>query len=372
MFSPNTDAMKNILINIFKLAMGLSKSKEPIVWELGHYLADNLISKICIYVAFEKKNENLIYKNVSNKWTKDFPRLYQDILMHYYPNVPDYDTVIKSHHSRRNVFQHSETSLEMSIRREFVNPYLELTQAIMKEISLIDNNTDLDSSPFLVEHSLPMLQLREIPTGGLNPNDPRIEMLKNLIKNFLILHYTPNISHNENAIIKNIVEILCKYDSNYREDYLRPDASRPKYGELISKFFKINMPEIFSKKVISKEIILENFHRNINMHAGDLSLIFYYYYEKYLRRDKISVDTIRQQYELELKEYGYFKENYRKDLFKESLRILWKEYGVISLSEEYNGSDSPAEAEIINSEALLKIAEHFSINFYLKKVKESF
>lgn len=51
---------------------------EEILYELGHYLADNLIAKSCIYVALANKKEELIYPSKNKDFTKKFPILYKD------------------------------------------------------------------------------------------------------------------------------------------------------------------------------------------------------------------------------------------------------------------------------------------------------
>ena len=91
----NKKAEYEVFINIYKLALELSKSNELILNELSHYLVDNLISKICIFIAQEN---HLAYQTISskgNKKTFDFPKLYKEILRPLYPNVPYYDKEIK-------------------------------------------------------------------------------------------------------------------------------------------------------------------------------------------------------------------------------------------------------------------------------------
>lgn len=135
-------AMQETLINLLKLAKELGNSDVPILWELGHYLVDNLILKICMYVAKEKKEEHKIFKPSNKDWTKDFPILCTQILKVHYPSVLDYDNEVEPHHNRRNIFQHSHVSIELSIRKEFVLPYLDLAEKIMKNCGIIGENTD--------------------------------------------------------------------------------------------------------------------------------------------------------------------------------------------------------------------------------------
>lgn len=102
----STKPEHEVFLNIFRLALEFSKSNSQILNELSHYLADNLISKICIFIAQEK---GLTYSSIIKSGvtrTFDFPVLYKNILMANYPSIPDYDTELKSLHDLRNIFQH--------------------------------------------------------------------------------------------------------------------------------------------------------------------------------------------------------------------------------------------------------------------------
>ena len=87
----NKEAVQKTLINLFKLAKELGNSDIPYLWELGHYLVDNLILKVCMFVAKDKNEEFKIFKSPSRSKTKDFPQLYKDILNVHYHSMPDYD-----------------------------------------------------------------------------------------------------------------------------------------------------------------------------------------------------------------------------------------------------------------------------------------
>jgi len=55
--------IQDILIKMLRFAKALENSNVPLLWELGHYLIDNLILKICMFVAIDKNEKNKIYKN---------------------------------------------------------------------------------------------------------------------------------------------------------------------------------------------------------------------------------------------------------------------------------------------------------------------
>ncbi len=161
-------AIKNILIKMLRFAKFLNNLKVPLLWELGHYLIDNLILKICMFVAIDKDEEGAIFTNKFRNRTKDFPALYKDILATYYSTIPDYENEIKDHHLRRNVFQHSETSLKESMRQELVEPYLDIVEKIMKITNIITNDTEISPLNLFEER---LVDSKVI----LEQRDPRID-----------------------------------------------------------------------------------------------------------------------------------------------------------------------------------------------------
>lgn len=145
----NIKAEFEVFINLYKLALEFSKSNELILSELSHYLVDNLISKICIFVAQEN---NLTYQRSSskgNKKTFNFPKLYKEILATFYPKVPDYDKEINKLHNQRNLFQHGTESISLGIRPEFAIEYVRLTEIILKEVGIIEKDKTAEPTNFL-------------------------------------------------------------------------------------------------------------------------------------------------------------------------------------------------------------------------------
>ncbi len=364
-------AVRSVLLSMYKLSKELSESNEPILWELGHYLVDNLLSKICIYDAiYEKNSINLIYKNLNTKRTKDFPDLYKDILQPFYPNVPDYNAFVDSHHGRRNIFQHSEDSLDLSIRKQFVEPYLSLVEGIMRIIGMIDGTTDLEPSNFLqksLDLSSKTEQAKVIPES-LDPNDDRIDMLKIIIDNLVIHHYTPEVVHEENSLIRRTMLILSNYNQAFIGEYLRSSGDRPDYRRIIGNRFRLNLNE-FVDRINRGEIESHRIKRKKMTYAGDLALVLCKKYEEIPLNQHIKVEIIRQDYEHELRKFEYFQEDYTMQPFFDALRILEDDYKLIKqLGEEFKGSDSPTELKILDSSNLDKFTKHFSINYYLGKI----
>jgi hypothetical protein len=126
------------LKTMLSYAMALSESNVPTVYELGHYLADNILTKVCLAVAINKSEEQQTssVNKSGKKWTYGLPQLYNDHLKKHYP-VPDYDSDIKEMHDDRNVYQHDVDSFDMTMRRPRAKAYVELVEDIMRTVGII-------------------------------------------------------------------------------------------------------------------------------------------------------------------------------------------------------------------------------------------
>jgi len=165
----------DVFINIYELALEFSKSNEQIFNELSHYLVDNLILKICIFLAQEN---NIPYSTTSSKGKKktyNFPKLYKDILSILFPNVPDYNKQIQRLHNLRNLFQHGSESITLGIRSEFAIEYVRLTELILKEIGVIDKSKTIESSNYLKAQYLKI----KLKDGKLSDSQAQVD--ENLI-----------------------------------------------------------------------------------------------------------------------------------------------------------------------------------------------
>ncbi|MHA1285589.1 MAG: hypothetical protein ACTSQP_24050 [Promethearchaeota archaeon] len=170
-----------VFLNMLKLALGFVQSKDQILQELSHYVVDNLITKICIFIAKEK---NLSYKTTTSSGrerTYDFPKLYIDILMKEYPNVPDYDKEIKRLHELRNFFQHDSDSIGLSIRKEFAEDYIKKVKKILNEIGIDIKDIEAISSIEVSQASL-REEISENRGAILEKIDSMIIELENFFK----------------------------------------------------------------------------------------------------------------------------------------------------------------------------------------------
>jgi len=115
---PIKEIERKIIRNMFSFAKELCNSNIPQFYELGHYLTDNLISKICINIAIEN-DLNFTKETKSGKMnTYSFYKLYNKILKFKYRNIPDYKRV-EALHNERNIYQHGDTSITHHFNKEF-------------------------------------------------------------------------------------------------------------------------------------------------------------------------------------------------------------------------------------------------------------
>ena len=61
------DEIHDTIKTMFSYALALTDSQIPTVYELGHYLADNILAKICLAVAIDKGEEQQTYTTTSSE-----------------------------------------------------------------------------------------------------------------------------------------------------------------------------------------------------------------------------------------------------------------------------------------------------------------
>lgn len=116
----------------------LVHSNEPMLWELGHYLTDNLILKIGLYFA-EKNGITYSYTN--------FPEIFNNHIEPECSALITYDK-IEPFHKRRNSYQHDFDSIDTEIRKDFAIDYYDLGYQIMF-LTGLTNDEFITSSQFL-------------------------------------------------------------------------------------------------------------------------------------------------------------------------------------------------------------------------------
>lgn len=120
------------------LAVGKSLIKSEIseVYELGHYIADNVLSKVCMLIGLKENRKELVYTNKSENHTKTFPKLYRGILEHFY-DVPKY-TIVEKFHRDRSVYQHGIEHLDVkTIKKPLAIEYISFVEKIMKIVGYL-------------------------------------------------------------------------------------------------------------------------------------------------------------------------------------------------------------------------------------------
>ena len=156
----NDDSKKQTLKKMLSIAKTLVENESIEIFELAHYIADNVLSKTCMLIGIEQEGENSIYDS-SNRKAKKFPVLYQKILEKNYTNVPKYN-VIKKYHRERNAYNLEIKNLDLSIRQPFAKEYIEIVEGILKEVGYLGVHEKIEPSPLISNTQLNSLQFSEI------------------------------------------------------------------------------------------------------------------------------------------------------------------------------------------------------------------
>jgi len=126
-------------------ALTLSKNKNPTIYELGHYLADNVLAKVCMVIAKINDKDKLIFKNGKNGYTHDFNFLYKNIIHKYYPDLPEYDLIVKQYHADRGFYQHRFESLAKIFRQSEAEKYVDFVIDVMRKTEILGKYESLPS-----------------------------------------------------------------------------------------------------------------------------------------------------------------------------------------------------------------------------------
>lgn len=138
------------------LAVGkfIAKNEMSEVYELGHYIADNVLSKVCMLIGIEKKKEDLVYTNAKKNRTKDYKELYKGILEFYYPEVPKYNDFVKIYHRDRSIYQHGLEHLDLkTIKKPSAIEYLKFVEMIMKKVGYIGKSEVINPIAIISNHT---------------------------------------------------------------------------------------------------------------------------------------------------------------------------------------------------------------------------
>jgi len=136
-------AYQDYLKEAISLALTLSKNKNPTIYELGHYLADNVLAKVCMVIAKKNDRNDLIFKNGKNGYTHNFDFLYKNIIEKYYPKLPEYELTIKKYHEDRGFYQHHFESLKKIFRPSEAKKYVDFVIDVMRKTGILEKYENL-------------------------------------------------------------------------------------------------------------------------------------------------------------------------------------------------------------------------------------
>lgn len=237
------DTIKTML----SYALALTENQIPTVYELGHYLADNILTKICLAVVIDKKEKQQTY--TSRGWTKSLPNLYNDHMKKHYPQVPDYSIEVKQFHEERNVYQHGIESFDMTMRQPRAKSYVDLVERIMRIVGIIKSGEtiqpkSLTSSIGGYDYSNIQTRVKETKFQKLHDlfkvqdDDDILIKIKNQL-DFTIIHQLKNIlsmqsspPHRSHILMHNSkfnISLLSVY-SGYQLSITREGPNKASYS----------------------------------------------------------------------------------------------------------------------------------------------
>ena len=147
---------RKIIITMYQFAKELSNSDNPQLYELGHYLTDNIISKICMLVAIENNKKITKITPKGKELSLSFHKLYDGVLKKIYPSVPDYKEII-SLHDERNIYQHEAWSITHHFNRQYALDYLEKVKEIMIATNMLDINSEIEATKYFSKDNKALL-----------------------------------------------------------------------------------------------------------------------------------------------------------------------------------------------------------------------
>lgn len=268
-----------ILKNMLSFAKELANCNEHMLWELGHYLADNIISKLALSVTMEKLQQgySINYKN-NNGFVKNFKWMYENVLEQFY-TVPKYNDLVKKFHRDRNIYQHRYDSISLGIRKEFAIAYVQIVEDIMKEIGIVKgkipasafiSRKSASKKSFAQEEGVSYKKMEDFYINGLIKKGQKIlnklleeEPSNPKLKVFLAINDFVEITKAKTEA--KAIEALNSFSQNlesYRKylEILRSEGKKENIKDGFLKFFKfLNDKFIWSEDIFKKSKIALNY-----------------------------------------------------------------------------------------------------------------
>lgn len=359
---------RNILIEMYQFALELSETEIPKLYELGHYLTDNLISKICLVVAKES-DTNFRQEDYEQK---SFPQLYEDTIETYYPNTLKYID-ISDLHSKRNIYQHKYWSIEYHFNRQYSLDYIEKVKEIMISIGIINANDSIEPTDYLNKGDNTLVEaVRRVSHSTIpipDSFDDLKDILRKYLKNLIIVYYRNVLDEKKdldiNKMIKKVINKLIELNDPSANSFLDGNGSI-KHQDIVQEYFGINVSQ-FKEKLKTNEISIEEIKRSLQVAAGDLAFEFKNEYEPSLSKKHNFVKDIRGKFAVNIGSYDFIRESYDAQRFKNALNILEKEFELIELiGPDFEGSESITKWKILSQPRLEELVKKKSINYILK------
>ncbi|MFW9989969.1 MAG: helix-turn-helix domain-containing protein [Candidatus Odinarchaeota archaeon] len=228
-------------------------------------------------------------------------------------------------------------------------------------------------SDYILNHFRKQNELKRndyIIPRNLDPLDERVDLLKKIIKNFMISYYLDGINFNnfDNSInlkIYKLTKILNTFDKSYLKEYIRPGSLKPNYQNLSKLFFGIDR-ESFEKKLQANEISIELIKMPIFVIAGDIALEFLNWSEMWKEKEAFYVADIHSYcVHADKSNKNYFIEDKNDSDFLEALELLVN-YNIIELSgKDYKNLGDPTEWKIVDLVRLKDFIKWKSLKFLI-------
>lgn len=363
---------RSILIEMYQFALELSNAEIPKLYELGHYLADNLISKICMVVA-QECDPNFTPAHYENK---RFPVLFRDTIGQYYPNALHYSD-IEQLHTQRNWYQHKIWSIPHHFNRQYALDYILKVKQIMISIRIISPNDEIQPSNYLRNRGSEELEeaIRRasfMPPQIIDSYDDIKDLLKKVLKNHAIKYYESVNTNSENKTelgrkIKRLINKLKELEDPQVSEFMREDGN-VQHNRIISTFFGINITR-FTEQLRRNEIEPDIIGRPLAVLTGDLALIFHDHYDESLSNDHNYLRDIRGEFAENIQSYDSLRESYVHQRFLNVLNTLENNYGLIEqIGPEFTNNESLTEWRITDPLRLEEFIKKKSINYILRRI----
>ncbi|MFW9999384.1 MAG: hypothetical protein ACFE9Q_16105 [Candidatus Hodarchaeota archaeon] len=134
------ESYKKTVKKTISLARTLVKNQIREIYELGHYLADNVLSKVSMIILAEKNRLDLIFKNQIDRRTLDFPDLYKNMQQNYFSNIKKYEDVAKEFHAEKSMYQARFELLDLTFNQTEAEKYVDFVIDVMRETGILDKN----------------------------------------------------------------------------------------------------------------------------------------------------------------------------------------------------------------------------------------